>query len=146
MVHPNYILCMKNVTLFTVTKDYVLFCEIDPTVDVYNVQEVPFMFHAQPFLVKRLVILPVWSFHQMAEELGDPKMPVGMMLMSLRCGSTLLCQIMARVPNVRVISEPRAMACIHCIPRYLRHFSQFFKTKIFHFLLLFHDILFFLNK
>ncbi len=52
-------------------------------------------------LSHRFIVLPIPSFHRLAEECGDPKVTVGFVAMTLRCGSTLISQVMNRVPNTR---------------------------------------------
>ena len=42
---------------------------------------------------------------RLAEEVGDPALPVAMVNMTTRCGSTLLVQMMNRVPGTRAMSE-----------------------------------------
>ena len=42
---------------------------------------------------------------RLAEEVGDPALPVVMVNMTTRCGSTLLVQMMNRVPGTRAMSE-----------------------------------------
>ncbi len=112
-VHPRYILRKKNVTLMAVNKDYSMFCETEPTVDIYDIKKFPFTYMAQATAAQKLVILPTWSFHRLAEDAGNPKVSVAMVQMTARCGSTLLSQIMSRVPKVRSMSEPFATISIH---------------------------------
>jgi hypothetical protein len=109
-IHPRYILQHKNVTLFTVTKDYAMFCITDPDVDIYETTKHPFVFIAQYEQCKKLLFLPISSLYMLAEELGDPKVHVVINHMTTRCGSTLLSQMFHRLPVVRVLSEPWA-AC-----------------------------------
>ncbi len=104
-VHPNYVLQNKNVSLLAVEKDYALFCVTDPQVDLFDVTKFPFLVLSQFTESRKLVVLPVKSFHRLAEEVGDPKVPVGMVHMTARCGSTLLTQMIYRVPGTRAITE-----------------------------------------
>jgi len=43
-MHPRTILDAKHISLFTVTKDYALFCVTDPEEDIYNTKRNHFMF------------------------------------------------------------------------------------------------------
>ena len=52
--------------------------------------------------------MPIESFHRLAGEIGEPKMPVGVVNMTARCGPTLLAQMANRIPNTRSMSEPWA--------------------------------------
>ena len=108
-VSPKYVLENPHVTLFTVDTKYVYFCETDPDVEIYNTIKHPFVFMAHYNEVKKLVIMSIDSFHRMADELGDPKVPVCLVNMTARCGSTLVSQMMNRVPDTRSMSEPFAL-------------------------------------
>ncbi len=66
------------------------------------------MFISQYIKAKKLVVMPIESFHRLAGEIGEPKMPVGVVNMTARCGSTLLAQMANRIPNTRSMSEPWA--------------------------------------
>ncbi len=112
-VHPNYILENRNVSLLAVEKTYALFCLTDPALDISDVARFPFQFLSQYREAQRLIILPTERFHQLAEEVGDPKVPVGLVHMSGRSGSTLLAQILHRVPSTRAISESKAMVNVN---------------------------------
>ena len=100
-VHPNYVLERKNATLLVVMKEYALFSVTDPDINIFNTEQFPFNFIANYFMAKQSVILPINSFHRLANELGDPKVPVVLNNMTARCGSTLLIQMINRVPNTR---------------------------------------------
>ncbi len=105
-VHPKYILENKNVTLYMMDEDNAYFCVSDPDVDVYNVDKFPFCFLSQRDESKKLVILPLDSFIRLGEDLGDPKVPVTLVSMTARCGSTLISKMMQQVPGTRSMSEP----------------------------------------
>ena len=75
------------------------------------------MFIAQYNLAKKLVIMPHSSFNRLAAEIEDLKEnKVTFVNMTARCGSTLLSQIMSKIPKTRSMSEPWALVHIH------RHF------------------------
>ena len=58
--------------------------------------------------------MPISSFHRLAEEIGDPKYrDMTFINMTTRCGSTLLSCMLARVPRVRVMSEPWSFVHSH---------------------------------
>ena len=48
------------------------------------------------YLFSLQIILPISSFHRLAEKVGDPTKPVGLVHMTARSGSTLLAQLMSR--------------------------------------------------
>ncbi len=66
---------------------------------------------------EKLVIMPLSSFHRLAsEEAGNPTADGRRLTLinnTTRCGSTLLCQMAATVPGVRVLSEPWALNNAH---------------------------------
>ncbi len=108
-VDPRYVLEKENVTLFTMDTTHVYFCVTTPEVDIYDTKKFPFVFISHYYEAKKLVILPIASFKRLGDELGDPKVPVCLINMTARCGSTLISQMMMRVPKVRSMSEPWAM-------------------------------------
>ncbi len=109
-IDPRYVLKHAYVTLLTVEKDCAIFCVSDPGVNVYDTKLYPFVFLAHYMVAKKLVIIPLESFNHLADEIGDPKVNVSLVHMTLRCGSTLISQITTRVLNTRTVSEPEAMA------------------------------------
>ena len=77
------------------------------------------MFISQYDLAKKLVIMPLSSFNRLAAEINDPEgNKVTFVNMTARCGSTLLGQIMSKVPRTRSMSEPWVFVHIH------RHFRS----------------------
>ncbi len=90
-------------------RQYALFAETDPGVDnIHDSEKFPFLFISQYIKAKKLVLMPTESFHRLAGEIGEPKMPVGVVNMTARCGSTLLAQMANRISNTRSMSEPWA--------------------------------------
>ncbi len=107
-VSPEYVLDKSNVALYFVTKTHAVFSVAEPGDDFYDTNRIPFCAMAFEVLAKKLLIVPMSSFHRLAEELGDPKVPVCFFGMTARCGSTLMSQILNRVPKTRSLSEPWA--------------------------------------
>jgi hypothetical protein len=59
-------------------------------------------------------VIPISTLHSLADEIGDPiDRKLSFINMTTRCGSTLLSQMLSRVPRVRVMSEPWAFVHIH---------------------------------
>ncbi len=104
-VHPDYISRNKNVTLLDIEKDYALFSVTDVDVNINNTEQFPFVFVSQYLEARHLIILPIKSFHRLADELGDPKVPVAVAYMTARCGSTLVTQMLNKVPGTRALAE-----------------------------------------
>ncbi len=105
-ISPEYVLDKPNVALYFVNKTHAVFAVGEPDVDFYDTKKVPFCGLAFEKLSKKLFIIPMSSFHRLAEELGDPNVSVSIFGMTARCGSTLISQILNRVPNTRSMSEP----------------------------------------
>ncbi len=115
-VHPErYILSRKHVTLFFLTNKHAVFCESDPDVDVSDLSRFPFLFISQYYQCRRLVFVPHASFYRLGEEIGDPKAKVGVINMTSRCGSTLLSQLIAKVPHSRSFSEPWVVTSLNSL-------------------------------
>lgn len=114
-VHPRFILEEKRVTLQGITPKSAFFCVTD--VDVYETSKAPFAFLLQFLMAKKLVILPLESLHMLAEEVGDPRADRLLFVgNTARCGTTLLCQMLARLDEaekVLVLSEPWSFVHIH---------------------------------
>ncbi len=71
-VHPNHVLDHDHITLQSVTPNHAIFCVSSEDMDVYNTSKYPFVWAKQFFTAKKLVIMPLESFHRLAEEVGDP--------------------------------------------------------------------------
>jgi len=107
-VDEEYILNKDNVTLHGVNRSHVWFSVSTPGLNVYSLN-FSFVFLAQHLFAEKLVIMPIESFHKLADQTGDPKVPVTILSNMSRCGSTLICQMLSTVPRVRVMSEPWAL-------------------------------------
>jgi len=49
--------------------------------------------HAQMDYCRRLIVVPLTTFHRLAEQIGDPQGELILMFNTARCGSTLLTQV-----------------------------------------------------
>ncbi len=107
-VEPEYVLKHRNIMLMAVEKDYALFSVFGPHDDIFESEKHPNLCRALYMHATKLVVVPIRSFHKMADELGDPKVPVTWLAMTARCGSTLLVQMMNKVPGTRTLGEPIA--------------------------------------
>ncbi len=115
-VHPNYALEHDNVILMGHTPTHAFFSVSDENENFYDVEKHPFMFMAQFYKSKKLLMMPWKSFNRLASELGDPdtsRRKVALIHMTARCGSTLLLQMCQKVPGVRVMAEPWVFLHIH---------------------------------
>ena len=57
----------------------------------------PFIRHAQMEFCRRLIVVPLTTFHRLAELIGDPHGELIFLFNTTRCGSTLLTQVKQRI-------------------------------------------------
>ena len=112
-VNPIKILERKDIFMFGVTQAHAMFAVIDPTVNLYNTTEHPFIFMDFFNHTKELILLPLKHAHHLADKAGDPKVKVCLVGMTARCGSTLIAQAVNRVPRTRVMCEPWTFTNLH---------------------------------
>jgi len=55
----------------------------------------PFLSLAQCTFCRHLIVVPLSTFHRMAELIGDPMAEVVFLFNTARCGSTLMTQVMS---------------------------------------------------
>jgi len=60
----------------------------------------PFIRYAQMEFCRRLIVVPLSTFHRMSEVIGEPKGELIFLGHTARCGSTLLTQVLAPVLKV----------------------------------------------
>jgi len=53
----------------------------------------PFIHYAQFDFGRRLIVVPLTTFHRLSELIGDPKGELVFLFNTARCGSTLLAQV-----------------------------------------------------
>ena len=92
------------------------FCISDEKVDPYHSSVGPFLWANTFIAIKKILILDINHFHRLAKVRGDPfekgQLDITIIHMTSRCGSTLLGQILERVPRTRVMSEPKPFSYI----------------------------------
>ncbi len=97
-MHPRYVVENKNVVLLSVEKEHAVFAVTNKERDIYDTRQqdptkekrkyfkfrnlnIPrifqFLFMFLYLEATHLVILPIGCFHLLAEEVGDPRVPVG---------------------------------------------------------------------
>ena len=54
----------------------------------------PFIRWAQLKFCRRLIVVPLSTFHRLAEQIGDPEGELIFLFNTARCGSTLLTQVL----------------------------------------------------
>jgi len=115
-VHPSYILEHDNVILMGVDEKRAYFCVSNEGVDPYHSSTGPFLWANTFIAAEKLLVLDIDHFHRLAEHRGNPfvtdNLKITLIHMTARCGSTLLCQILEKVPRVKVMSEPNVFSYI----------------------------------
>ena len=106
-VDLDYVL-KPNVSLYAVTKIEAVFIETTACVNIYSSDVNAFMFSAQFNHCKNVIKMPISCFHALAKKIGQPSLPVIWLSQTGRCGSTLLCQMLEKVPGTLVMAEPDA--------------------------------------
>ena len=103
---PEVIIRNEHVTLFAFDTKYAIFVLCKPWENILDVEKHPFTWLAQFNQATHLILLPLKTFNEVTEEnIGNPTLKVTLIQMTSRCGSTLLTQIMSRVPGVQSWSE-----------------------------------------
>ncbi|XP_067681904.1 uncharacterized protein [Haliotis asinina] len=109
--HPR-ILLDPSVSLYNITLTEAIFLKTDKDVDIYSSDTHPFMKWAQALNAEKLYIIPMEAFHRLADETGDPHVPVIWLSSIGRCGSTLLSQVFEKVPGTITLGEPEALISV----------------------------------
>ena len=105
--HPNEVLKYDNITLQGVDGNSAWFCVTEKYVNVYDIKRHPFVWVAQYFMAKELVIMPIWAFLKLAKSEvpspGSDGRDIIMVFNTARAGSMLLCQMFQTLPNTRYV-------------------------------------------
>ena len=108
---PEYVL-QDHVTLYGITSDEAIFVETERDFDVLHSDAGCFLRVAQFLNAKRVIKMPMTSFHKLAQQVGDPKGKMIFVSNTTRCGSTLLSQFFEETGRVLSFSEPHALNTI----------------------------------
>ncbi|XP_071095303.1 uncharacterized protein [Haliotis cracherodii] len=109
--HPR-ILLDPSISLYNITSTEAIFLKTDKDVDIYSSDTHPFMKWAQVLNAEKVYTIPIVAFHRLADETGDPQLPVIWVSSTGRCGSTLLSQVFEKVPGTIALGEPDALTYI----------------------------------
>lgn len=105
-VDPDYAL-RDDVTLCHVTEDKALF--VQTSADVFDPKNGTFIIAAQYRCAEWLLVMPICSFHRLAQTLPDPAKLV-VIGNTARCGSTVLGQVFQEGAGCRTWCEPGSVA------------------------------------
>ncbi|KAL4222586.1 hypothetical protein ACF0H5_018627 [Mactra antiquata] len=112
--HPNYVL-KPHVSLYCVTPTEAVFVELDEKVDIFTSDANFYL--SQYKKAKRLITMPLGVFHKIAQDLGDPRVPVVLISSTGRCGATLLSRMFEQVPGTKIIQEPDCLTTLAFLKR-----------------------------
>ena len=107
-INPSNLLSMGHATLHSINKSEAIFCISDKTIRVTDSSVGPFLWSSAFLNVKELVILPLCHLKTLALKSGNidkSSVQISFIHMTGRCGSTLLGQMLEKVPNTLVLSE-----------------------------------------
>ena len=122
--HPNCVL-KPEVSLYCITKKEAVFIEVNEGVNVYQSGKGTNFYTSQYQNARRLITIPLGVFQKLAQDLGDPRMPVIMISNTGRCGASLLGRMFEEVPGTLLIEEPDSLSNL----AYLKKSSAFSDTE-----------------
>lgn len=111
------VLHQPTVTIYCVTETHAWFVETLPHIQLHHSSTSPFFYMAQFKHAHTLLSVPLERFHMVAEDIGDPRVPVTWISNTGRCGSTLLLQMLEQVPGVRCFSEPDCLTNLNLMAK-----------------------------
>jgi len=74
----------------------------------------PFIRYLQRLLCRRLIVVPLTTFHRLAEQIGDPQGELIFVFNTTRCGSTLLAQVNNKTNDNGIIIKIFSLYCAWC--------------------------------
>ena len=89
----------------TPSKNGICVCVLLIYLNIYSSKVYPFFFVAQYRYAKNVIKMPIADFVSLADEIGDPTVPVVWISNTGRCGGTMLCQVFETVPGTLVMHE-----------------------------------------
>lgn len=113
--HPNYVL-EPHISLYCVTKTEAVFVELERKKDILYTSDSN-LYTAQFKQATRMITMPLGVFHKIAQDLGDPRVPVVLISSTGRCGATLLSRMFESVLGTRIIQEPDCLTTLAFLKR-----------------------------
>ncbi|CAL1528464.1 unnamed protein product [Lymnaea stagnalis] len=101
-----------NVSLYCMTRKEAVFIEVKESENVYRSKHSTYLYQNQYQHAVHVITLPLASFHKMASDVGNPRVPVTWLSCTARGGATLVSQMMYRIPGMLVLSEPDAITTL----------------------------------
>ena len=111
--HPQYIIDNDNITLMTISDHDAVFGEpARRGMHLWRSEYSSFLPNAQLQFCRRLIVVPLSTFHRTAELIGDPAGQLIFLSHTSRCGSTLLTQMMESTRRCVALSEPHSTVVV----------------------------------
>ena len=110
-LHPEHVL-KDNITLYDLSPSQAVFIESPTHIDIYDSNVASFVKEGQFIHGRKLYVMPIESFHKLAEHVGRPAAPLILLGNTSRCGSTLLSQLMDSTEQIVSMSEPAAFEAV----------------------------------
>ena len=104
---------MGHVTLHSINRSEAIFCITNPSMRIIDSVVGPFLWSNGFLNAEKLAILPLEHLKTLAHQAGNPhqtRLQIILIHMTGRCGSTLLCQTLEKIPNTQVMSEPLSLS------------------------------------
>ena len=100
--HPSIVL-EDNYSLYTITDEEAIFVDCGEF-DLFH-KDVAFVILTQLVMAKKMIVMPLSSFHMIANQITLPNVPILNIGNHARCGSTLVTKIFHEVPKTFVVAE-----------------------------------------
>ena len=99
---------MRNAVFLGLSNNKAIFTVTDNSVDALNIDKYPFSCISQPQLANGLLTMSIENLHRAAEMAAKNAKSdkLGFIFTTGRSGSTLLSQILTKVPSITIISQP----------------------------------------
>ena len=108
-VHPRHVL-RNEVSLYNITKTEAVFVEAPPGVEAWRHQYGSFHKQAQFDYAIKVIRMPLYAFHRLASEVGDPAANLIFMNFIPRSGSTLMCRVFEATGKCVSFAEPHTLS------------------------------------
>ena len=122
--HPNCVL-KPEVSLYCITKTEAVFVEVKENANIFQAKTGINFYTSQFQNARRIITVPLGVFQKLAQDLGDPRMPVIMISSTGRSGATLLNRMFEEVPGTFLMEEPDCLTNLV----YLKKSSTFSETE-----------------
>ena len=122
--HPNCVL-KQDISLYCITKTEAIFVQVKENLNIFQTKSGDNFYTSQFRNARRIITVPLGVFQKLAQDLGDPRMPVIMISSTGRSGATLLSRMFEEVPGTVLMEEPDCLSNL----AYLKKSANFSETE-----------------